>query len=65
MNEQEFETIIDIFEEKLARKQNVYVEIEGNWIELQFEDVFVCINIWNNIVSFYDPDENEEIARFE
>jgi hypothetical protein len=62
MNEQEFETIMDIFEEKLARKQNVYVEIEGNWIEIQFEDVFVCINLWNNMVSFYDPDKNEEIA---
>ena len=62
MNEQEFETIMKLFEEKLARKQNVYVEIEGNWIEIQFEDVFVCINLWNNMVSFYDPDKNEEIA---
>jgi hypothetical protein len=65
MNEQEFEIIMELFEEKLARKKDVYIDIEGNWIEFQFSDVFVCINIWNNIVSFYDPEENEEIARFE
>jgi len=41
------------------------VEVEGEWVEIQFSDIHVCLNVWNGIISFYDPLEHETILRID
>jgi len=60
---EEKELLDDIFHE--LHREKVYVEYEGTWLEIQFSDIFVQINIHNGSVAFYDPNKNEQICRID
>lgn len=64
VNEKEFNEIMKLFKNKVE-KENVYIETSGEWVEIQFSDIHVCLNVWNGIISFYDPLENETILRID
>jgi len=64
VNEKEFNEIMKLFKNKVE-KENVYIETSGEWVEIQFSDIHVCLNIWNGIISFYDPLEHETILRID
>jgi len=60
---EEKELLDDIFYELYREK--VYIEYEGNWLEIQFDEIFVQVNVHTGSVAFYDPNEPEEICRID
>lgn len=57
-----FNEIMSYFESMVCREK-VYVEVDGNWLEIQFERYFVCINLWSGVISVWDTEKSKEIYR--
>lgn len=63
--EENFNEVIELFQEKNLLREDCYIGVSGEWVEFQFSDVLVCINFWLGIVEVQDSDTFETIYRVE
>jgi len=63
-NEQEFNEVMELIGDELWH-DDVYTEIEGDWVNLEFRKLTISIQMWRGIVTIYDNEEHEEIYRVE
>lgn len=63
-SEQEFKEVMELIGNELWHN-DVYTEIEGNWVSLEFERIVIGIQMWRGIVTVYDNERKEEIYRVE
>jgi len=61
--EETFNEVMETFQQ--MHSERVYVEVEGNWLDIQFDRYHVSLNLWSGIVSVWDNEKSEEIYRVE
>lgn len=62
--EGEYGEIMELIEDELWHN-DVYTEVNGEWIEMQFEELTFSLNMWEGIITVWDNNEKEEIYRVE
>jgi hypothetical protein len=62
--EGEYGEIMELIEDELWH-DDVYTEVNGEWIEFQFEGLTFSLNMWEGIITVWDNNEKEEIYRVE
>jgi len=63
-NEQQFIEVMELIKNELWH-DDVYAEVEGNWVNLDFENIEIGIEMWNGIITIYDKQKRKEIYRVE
>lgn len=63
-NEEEFNEVMELIQDELWH-DDVYTEVEGNWVNLEFQNLTISIQMWRGIVAVWDDEKKEEIYRVE